>query len=147
MENLDWTHLHATTVLFPCFSTQSGNLIKQWNNCCLISVFSYASLCVSWLSRDSGTVQASPPASRPSRTPMSDVLWRGSSQGPCSCPGCPADPPAPQSAASSPPGAWGVWPATTRPCECIMLYVVVRIYSKNTILFCSAFFPKVTKST
>lgn len=147
MEHLDWTHLHATTVLLHNFSTQSGNLIKQWNNCCLISVLFHASLCVSWPSRDSGTVPSRPPASRPSRTLMSDVLWRGSSQGSCSCPGCPADPPAPQPAASSPPGAWGVWPATTRPCEWIMLYVVVSVYSKNTILFCSSFFPKVTKST
>lgn len=123
-----------------------------WTDCCflplLVSVWSHSVfLGFFWPCRDNGTLQGRPPTSSFPRSPSSDVPWRGSSQAPCSCPGCPADrprrtdprtvpSPAPQFAASSPPGAWGLWPAASpKPCESVLLSACCQHLSAGKPLF------------
>lgn len=93
------------------------------------------------LSRDSGTRWSRLPALSLFRTMMSDGLWRESLQGPCSCPGSPADTahrtdqrmapsPAPHTLSSNTPEVWGLWPATSpEPSESWLLCVVTVLLS------------------
>lgn len=66
----------------------------------------------------------------PSRTLISDVLWRGFSRAPCCNPGCPAGLSlSPRLGESSTPGAWGLCPATS-PGSCESL----RFHSKFVLI-------------
>lgn len=125
-------------------NTRSNTALKPTDLSLLISVLSHSGFCFFWLLRDNGTLQSRMPISRLPRTPSSDALWRGSSQEPCSCPGCPADPrTAPslalQLSASSPPEAWRLWPVTSpEPCESVMLCIAVSIFLQdNSFYFAS----------
>lgn len=135
-------------------NTRSNTVLKLTDLSLLISVLSHSGFCFFWLFRDNGTLQSRMPISRFPRTPSSDVLWRGSSQEPCSCPGCPADPPcradprtapslALQPSTSSPPEAWRLWPVTSpEPCESVMLCIVVSIFLQdNSFYFASITIP------
>lgn len=108
--------------------------LKRRINCSFSSLFFFLP------PRDSGTPRSRPLVLRFPRNLTPDGLWRGSSQGTCSCPGFPADPPhrtnpkiapclvphptlhtTPNPAASNHPGAWGLWPAASpKSCELVM---------------------------
>lgn len=75
----------------------------------------------------------------PPRALTSDVPWRGFPRAPCCCPGCPASLSlAPQLRGSSPPGAWGLWPAASpESCESLhsLLIHALQVWTCSQIIW------------